>query len=66
MSASTFFYNQNVFLFNLKETGWNVEVGYISVIFYSYPKSGHFNVSWNVCAEFVYKNDVVGHVDRTV
>lgn len=26
-------------------------------------KSGHFDVSWYVCAEFVYKDDVAGHFD---
>ncbi|KAK2873700.1 hypothetical protein Q8A73_024415, partial [Channa argus] len=26
-------------------------------------KYGHFDVSWNVCADFVYKDDVAGHFD---
>lgn len=26
-------------------------------------KSGHFDVSWSVCTEFVYKDYVAGHFD---
>lgn len=26
-------------------------------------KSGHFDVSWSVCTQFVYKDDVAGHFD---